>query len=88
MPEREKARPFYEAEATERRKRKPKNSDRALMPEQKGRARDYAGKAFGVSGKYVDATDKARPFYDAEAKERMLSTLKTGANRKPPANAR
>ena len=49
-----RARKLYEEQAKERQKRKPADSVQANLPEQKGQARDLAGKAFGVSGKTVD----------------------------------
>ncbi len=52
----------YEAEAKERKKRKPADSVRENLPEQKGRARDKAGAAVGVSGKSVDHAAKVLEF--------------------------
>lgn len=48
-----RAREYYDKEAKQRQKRKPKSVPENL-PEQKGDARDQAGKAVGVSGRSVD----------------------------------
>src|SRR5262245_48815947 len=48
---------MYDQQAKERQKRKPKSVP-VNLPEQKGDARDLAGKAVGVSGKTVDAATK------------------------------
>jgi ParB-like chromosome segregation protein Spo0J len=48
-----RAREIYERDAKERMIRKPESAMENL-PQQKGTARDLAGKAFGVSGKSVD----------------------------------
>lgn len=49
---------YLSVEAKERQKRKPVDSVPAILPEQKGDARDQAGKAVGVSGRYVSDAKK------------------------------
>lgn len=51
-------REFYDDQAKERQKRKPVDSVPENLPEQKGDARDQAGKAVGVSGKSIDHATK------------------------------
>ena len=46
-----KAREYYDKAAKERQKRKPAGSVPEKLPEQKGDARDAAGKALDVSGR-------------------------------------
>lgn len=53
-----RAREFYDKQAKERQVRKPAGSVPENLPEQKGDARDAAGKAVGVSGKLVDNASK------------------------------
>ena len=62
--------PFFEARAKERQKRRPK-SVQELMPEQKSQARDAAGKAFGVSGRYIETVkeiEREAPEYTEKIK--------------------
>jgi len=53
-----RARDAYDKRAKERQKRKPADSVQENLPEQKGQARDQAGKALGVSGRTVDYATK------------------------------
>jgi len=59
----DRLRDYYDGEAKERQKRKPKDSVKENLPEQKKQSRDAAGAAVGVSGKLVDAArlDAAAP---------------------------
>lgn len=51
-------RPFYDAQAKDRQIRKPSDSVVEKIPPQTSKARDDAGKAAGVNGKYVDMAGK------------------------------
>jgi hypothetical protein len=53
-----RAREYYDQQARERQKRKPKDSVQENLPEQKGQSRDKAAAAVGVSGKSVDFATK------------------------------
>lgn len=53
-----RARETYDQQAKERQKRKPKSVVENLPQQNRGRARDAAGRALGVSGKMVDLAGK------------------------------
>jgi len=50
-----RAREYYDQRAKERQIRKPTDSVVEIFPPQKGKSRDQAGKAVGISGRTVDA---------------------------------
>ena len=79
-----KAREMYAQQAKGRKKRKPKSVVAKVPPQKREKARDAAGKALGVSGRYVDMASAVLKSGDVE----LIAAVDSGAIKLPEATRR